>query len=135
MAYLESNAGIAVAPHIPSPALLHLTIALKALLHMSIWTGYAVNIISKDGSRKVITVRRLFYWTTTRRWKLEMSTGKPQATDRVEKTVFLRHENDRFFSLHQYRDKGFCHSHSKSILLRKTFEKESMDKWFNVKIT
>lgn len=53
-------------------------------------------IISKDGTREVIVGPQtilLDYDQTLE--ALELSTGKPKTTDRLEKVVFLRCENNR----------------------------------------
>ena len=57
---------------------------------IDVWTGYAVNVISKDGTREVVIGPKtilLDYDQTLE--MLELSTGKPKTTDKLERVAFL----------------------------------------------
>jgi major vault protein len=61
-----------------------------------VWTGYAIQIVDKDGSRRVVEGPRngvmLGYGETID--ALNLSTGKPKTTDRLLSTAFLRTTNN-----------------------------------------
>ncbi|MHC4138154.1 MAG: hypothetical protein ACYS0K_24725, partial [Planctomycetota bacterium] len=62
---------------------------------IDVWTGYAIMIVSKTGSRRVEhgpTTVLLEYDESLE--VLELSTGKPKTTDERLKTVYLRVENN-----------------------------------------
>ena len=63
---------------------------------ISVWTGYAVMVVSKTGARRVEhgpTTILLNYDEVLE--VLELSTGKPKNTDQLEKTVYLRVVNNK----------------------------------------
>ena len=132
LAYLESNAGISRGTSYTKPRTITLDNRFEGVVSIDIWTGYAVNIISKDGSRKVVCGPQTILLDYDQTLEvLEMSTGKPKTTDRVEKTVFLRHENNKISDYINIETKDFVTATVK-VSYCVDFEKESMDKWFNV---
>lgn len=63
---------------------------------INLWTGYACQIVSKTGSRRVVvgpTTVLLNYDETLE--VLTLSTGKPKTTDTLYKTVYLRVTNNK----------------------------------------
>lgn len=99
---------------------------------VDVWTGYAVNVISKDGTRKVVCGPQtvlLDYDQTIE--MLELSTGKPKTTDRLERIAFLRHENNRVSDIINIQTADFVNASVKVSYLV-NFDKEKMDKWFSV---
>lgn len=99
---------------------------------IDVWTGYAVNIVSKDGSRKIVCGPQtiiLDYDQTLE--MLELSTGKPKTTDNLEKVVFLRHENNQVSDIINVETSDFVKASIKVSYLV-NFDKEEMDKWFSV---
>lgn len=66
------------------------------VVQIGVWTGYAINVISKDGKRKVVEgpcTYNMEYDETLE--ILEFSTGKPKTTDRLERSVYLRTTNNK----------------------------------------
>lgn len=63
---------------------------------INIWTGYAVLVVDKQGNRRVEQgpCSVLLNYDETLE-VLEMSTGKPKNTDRLERTVYLRVTNNK----------------------------------------
>ena len=99
---------------------------------LDVWTGYAVNVISKDGDRQVIKGPRtiiLDYDQTLD--MLQLSTGKPKNTDRLQRTVFLRHENNRVSDVIYATTKDSVPVAIKVSYLV-NFDEKMQDKWFNV---
>lgn len=99
---------------------------------IDVWTGYAVNVISKDGSRQVVCGPQtilLDYDQTLE--MLELSTGKPKTTDRLEQVAFLRHENNRVSDIINVETSDFVKASIKVSYLV-NFDKADMDKWFSV---
>ena len=99
---------------------------------LDVWTGFAVNVISKDGTRKVVKGPQtiiLDYDQTLD--MLQLSTGKPKTTDRLEKTVFLRHENNRVSDIIYVTTKDSVAAKIKvSYLIN--FDEKAQEKWFSI---
>ena len=99
---------------------------------IDIWTGYAVNVISKDGTRQVVCGPQtilLDYDQTLE--TLELSTGKPKTTDRLEHIAFLRHENNRVSDIINVETADFVKAAIKVSYLV-NFDVNKQDKWFSV---
>lgn len=99
---------------------------------VDVWTGYAVNVISKDGTREVVVGPKtilLDYDQTLE--ALELSTGKPKTTDRLEKIAFLRCENNRVSDIINVETSDFVDARIK-VSYHIDFNKELKDIWFSV---
>jgi major vault protein len=60
------------------------------------WTGYAVMIVGADGSRRVeIGPKTILLDYDETLEVLELSTGKPKNTDKLQRTVYLRIKNNK----------------------------------------
>lgn len=99
---------------------------------VDVWTGYAVNIIGKDGSRRTVCGPQtilLDYDQTLE--TLELSTGKPKTTDELEPIAFLRYENNRVSDIINVETSDFVSAQIKVSYLV-NFDTADMDKWFSV---
>lgn len=99
---------------------------------IDVWTGYAINVISKDGNRKVVCGPQtilLDYDETLE--TMELSTGKPKTTDRLEHIAFLRHENNRVSDIINVETADFVKADVKVSYLV-NFDMDMQDKWFSV---
>ncbi len=99
---------------------------------IDVWTGYAVNVISKDGTRKVVKGPQtilLDYDQTLE--MLELSTGKPKTTDRLERVTFLRHANGRVSDIINVETSDFV-SASVKVSYHINFDENYIDQWFSV---
>lgn len=99
---------------------------------VDVWTGYAVNVISKDGTREVVIGPRtilLDYDQTLE--MLELSTGKPKTTDRLERIAFLRCENNRVSDVINVETSDFVQAQIK-VSYHVDFDKNMKDRWFSV---
>jgi len=98
---------------------------------VNVWTGYAIQVVSKMGNRKVIvgpTSYLLEYDETLE--SMELSTGKPKTTDKLLKTVYLRSLNNKIGDIITVQTKDYCDLQIK-VSYCVNFEGDK-DKWFNV---
>lgn len=99
---------------------------------VDVWTGYAVNVISKDGTREVVKGPKtilLDYDQTLE--MLELSTGKPKTTDNLQRIAFLRYENNRVSDIINVETSDFVHANVK-VSYNVNFDEGMTDKWFSV---
>ena len=132
LAYLESNAGISRGTSYTKPRTITLDNKYDGVVSLDVWTGYAVNVVSKNGTRKVVRGPQtilLDYDQTLE--ELQLSTGKPKTTDKVEHTVFLRYENNKVSDIISVETKDFVEC-SVKVSYCVDFNPAYMDSWFSV---
>lgn len=132
LANLEAKANISRGTSYTKPRTVTLDTKLDGVVSIDVWTGYAVNVISKTGERKVVCGPQtvlLDYDQDLER--LELSTGRPKTTDHTIKTVYLRHENNKVSDLINVETKDFVRATVK-VSYCVDFDKADMDKWFAV---
>ena len=132
LAYLESNAGISRGTSYTKPRTITLDNKYDGVVSLDVWTGYAVNVVSKNGTRKVIRGPQtilLDYDQTLE--ELQLSTGNPKTTDKVEHTVFLRYENNKVSDIISVETKDFVEC-SVKVSYCVDFDPAYMDSWFSV---
>lgn len=132
LAYLESNAGISRGTSYTKPRTITLDNKYDGVVSLDVWTGYAVNVVSKNGTRKVVRGPQtilLNYDQTLE--ELQLSTGKPKTTDKVEHTVFLRYENNKVSDIISVETKDFVEC-SVKVSYCVDFDPAYMDSWFSV---
>lgn len=96
-----------------------------------VWTGYAVMVVSKTGNRRVIKGPATILLDYDESLEvLELSTGKPKTTDKVERTVYLRTANNKVSDIVNVRTKDHVDIQLK-LSYRVNFEGEPT-KWFEV---
>ncbi len=132
LANLEAKANISRGTSYTKPRTITLDTKYEGVVTTDVWTGYAVNVISKNGDRKVVcgpqTVM-LDYDQTLE--ELQLSTGKPKTTDNLIRTCFLRHENNKVSDMVNVETKDFVRCTVK-VSYCVDFDKDYMDKWFNI---
>ena len=132
LANLEAKANISRGTSYTKPRTITLDNKFDGVVSVDVWTGYAVNVISKNGERKVVCGPQTILLDYDQTFEeLQMSTGKPKTTDNLIKTVFLRHENNKVSDLVNVETKDFVRCEIK-VSYCVDFLKEHMDKWFNV---
>ena len=132
LANLEAKANISRGTSYTKPRTITLDNKFDGVVSVDVWTGYAVNVISKSGDRKVVCGPQTILLDYDQTFEeLQMSTGKPKTTDNLIKTVFLRHENNKVSDLVNVETKDFVRCEIK-VSYCVDFLKEHMDKWFNV---
>lgn len=132
LAYLESNAGISRGTSYTKPRTITFDNKYDGVVSLDVWTGYAVNVVSKNGTRKVVRGPQtilLDYGQTLE--ELQLSTGKPKTTDKVEHTVFLRYENNKVSDIISVETKDFVEC-SVKVSYCVDFDPAYMDSWFSV---
>ena len=99
---------------------------------INVWTGYAVNVVSKNGNRKVVTgpATYLLEYDETLE-EIKLSTGKPKTTDNLAMDVYLRIDNNKISDIINVQTKDFVKA-SVKVSYSVDFLREHMDKWFNV---
>lgn len=132
LANLEAKANISRGTSYTKPRTITLDTKYEGIVSVDVWTGYAVNVISKNGNRKVIcgpqTVM-LDYDQTLE--ELQLSTGKPKTTDKLLHTVFLRHETNKVSDYVTVETKDFVRCGIK-VSYCVDFDQKYQDRWFNV---
>lgn len=102
------------------------------VVSINVWTGYAVNVVSKSGNRKVIIGPQTYLMEYDETLEsMELSTGKPKTTDRLIRTVYLRVDNNKISDIINVRTKDFVNVSIK-VSYCVDFLKEHKDKWFDV---
>ena len=132
MANLEAKANISRGTSYTKPRTITLDNKFEGVVSMDIWTGYAVNVISKDGTRKVVCGPQTILLDYDQTLEvLQMSTGKPKTDANLIKTVYLRHENNKVSDMITIETKDFVRAAVK-VSYCVDFDPKYMDKWFAV---
>lgn len=113
------------------PRMITLDTKYDGAVTINIWTGYAILVVSKTGTRKVVVGPQtyLLEYDETLEYA-ELSTGTPKTDENTFKTVYLRVLHNKVSDLVQAESSDFTQV---SILLsyRLNFEGDP-EKWFNV---
>lgn len=102
------------------------------VVSLDIWTGYAVNVISKNGKREVVCGPQtiiLDYDQTLE--AMSLSTGTPKSNDRLMKTVYLRYKNNKVSDYIDAETSDFIPVRVK-VSYDVDFDESVKDKWFTV---
>jgi major vault protein len=129
---LEAKANISRGTSYTKPRTITLDTKYDGVVAIDVWTGYAVNVISKDGSREVVCGPKTILLDYDQTLEvLEMSTGRPKTTDNLIRTVYLRHENNKVSDLINIETKDFVRAQVK-VSYCVNFDPKMKDKWFSV---
>ena len=132
LANLEAKANISRGTSYTKPRTITLDNKFEGVVSIDVWTGYAVNVISKDGTRKIVRGPQTILLDYDQTLEvLELSTGRPKTTDNLIKTVFLRHENNKVSDIINIETKDFVKAAVK-VSYCVDFDPKYMDKWFSV---
>lgn len=132
LANLEAKANISRGTSYTKPRTITLDNKFEGVVSIDVWTGYAVNVISKDGTRKVVRGPQTILLDYDQTMEvLELSTGRPKTTDNLIKTVYLRHENNKVSDLINIETKDFVRATVK-VSYCVDFDPAYVDKWFSV---
>ena len=132
LANLEAKANISRGTSYTKPRTITLDNKLDGVVSIDVWTGYAINVISKSGKREVVCGPQtvlLDYDQDLER--LELSTGCPKSADRTLKTVYLRHENNKVSDVISVETSDFVRANIK-VSYCVDFDMECKDKWFSI---
>lgn len=132
LAIFEANANISRGVSYTKPRTITLDTKYDGVVAINVWTGYAINVVSKTGNREIVvgpTTRLLDYDETLE--SMELSTGKPKTTDNLLTTAYLRVENNKVSDLINVQTKDFVDAEIK-VSYCVNFLEEYRDKWFSV---
>ena len=132
LAIFEANANISRGVSYTKPRTITLDTKYDGVVAVNVWTGYAINVVSKTGKREIIvgpTTRLLDYDETLE--SMSLSTGKPKTTDNLLNTAYLRVENNKISDIINAQTKDYVDVQIKVSYCVDFLEKYK-DKWFNV---
>ena len=132
LAIFEANANISRGVSYTKPRTITLDTKYEGVVAVDVWTGYAINVVSKSGKREVVvgpTTRLLDYDETVE--AMSLSTGRPKTTDNLLTTAFLRIENNKVADLINVQTSDFVDVQVK-LSYCVNFLEEHKDKWFSV---
>lgn len=128
----EATSNISRGVSYTKPRTITLDTKYDGVVSVDVWTGYAINVVSKTGKREVVlgpTTRLLDYDETLE--ALELSTGKPKTTDNLMRTAYLRVENNKISDIINVQTKDFVDAQIK-VSYCVDFLQEYKNKWFSV---
>ncbi|MCS7086090.1 MAG: hypothetical protein RMM53_10030, partial [Bacteroidia bacterium] len=114
-----------------APRTITLDTKYDGAVSISVWTGYAVLVVSKSGGRRVVEGPQtilLEYDETLE--TLSFSTGMPKSEQNLKKTVYLRTKFNKISDRVSVETSDFC-TVEIDLSYRVNFESDP-DKWFNV---
>lgn len=100
-------------------------------IDIDVWTGYAVLVVAKSGSRRVVVGPDTIHLAYDESLEaFELSTGTPKTTDNTMRAAYLRVLNNKVSDLVRAETKDLCKMDIKlSYLVNFEGDKE---RWFNV---
>jgi len=114
------------------PRTLTLNTKYDGAVAISIWNGYAVRGVDKEGNRNVeIGPKTILLEYDQTLEVLELSTGKPKTTDSLLRTVYLRVLNNKISDILEVETEDLCPVELK-LSYRVNFVGEDHSKWFDV---
>ena len=132
LALFEATSNISRGVSYTKPRTITLDTKYDGVVAVDVWTGYAINVISKTGKRDVVigpTTRLLDYDETLE--GMYLSTGKPKTTDNLEETAFLRIKNNKISDIINAQTADYVDVRIK-VSYCVDFLEEYKDKWFSV---
>ena len=132
LAIFEAGSNISRGVSYTKPRTITLDTKYEGVVGVNVWTGYAINVVSKSGKREVVvgpTTRLLDYDETLE--AMSLSTGRPKTTDNLLTTAYLRVENNKVSDLINLETKDFVDVQVK-VSYCVNFLDEYKDKWFSV---
>ena len=132
LAIFAANANISRGVSYTKPRTIVLDTKYDGVVAINVWTGYAVNVVSKSGKRETIigpATRLLDYDETLE--IVNLSTGKPKTTDRLISTAYLRIDNNKVSDVVTVQTKDFVDVQLR-LSYNVNFLPEHKDKWFSV---
>lgn len=132
LANLEAKANISRGTSYTKPRTVTLDTKYEGVVTTDIWTGYAVNLISKNGNREVVCGPQTVMLDYDQSLEeLQLSTGRPKNTDKLIHTCFLRYENNKVGDKITVETKDFVRC-TVTVSYCVDFVLDHKDKWFNV---
>ena len=132
LAIFEASANISRGVSYTKPRTITLDTKYDGVVSVDVWTGYAINVVSKSGKREVVvgpTTRLLDYDETVE--GMYLSTGRPKTTDHLLSTGFLRIDHNKVSDLINVQTSDYVDVSIK-VSYCVNFLKQYKDKWFAV---
>ncbi len=132
LAIFEATSNISRGVSYTKPRTITLDTKYDGVVNVNVWTGYAVNVVSRTGEREIIVgpaARMLNYDETLE--PVSLSTGKPKTTDNLLTTAYLRIENNKISDIVTAQTKDFV-TVAVKVSYCVDFLPEFKDKWFSV---
>ena len=132
LAIFEANANISRGASYTKPRTITLDTKYEGVVGVSVWTGYAINVVGKSGKREVVvgpTTRLLNYDETLE--PVTLSTGCPKNTNNAISTAYLRIENNKVSDYIRVETKDYVDVDIK-VSYCVNFLEEYKEKWFSV---
>ena len=132
LAALETNANISRGTSYTKPRTITLDTKYEGVVTIDVWTGYAINVVSKSGKRDVVigpATRLLEYDETVE--AIELSCGQPKTTDKTIQTAFLKTENNKVSDIITAETADFV-TVQINLSYYVDFLKEYSEKWFSI---
>ena len=132
LAIFEANANISRGVSYTKPRTITLDTKYDGVVTINVWTGYAVNVVSKSGKRETIVgpaTRLLDYDETLE--AVTLSTGKPKTNNKVINTAYLRIDNNKVSDIVSVQTKDFVDVNIQ-VSYCVNFLPEHKEKWFSV---
>ena len=132
LAIFEATSNISRGVSYTKPRTITLDTKYDGVVSINVWTGYAVNVITKNGIRETIVgpaARMLNYDETLE--AIELSTGTPKSKDKTIRTGYLRVENNKVSDRVIAQTKDFVDV-AIEVSYCVNFLPEYKEKWFNV---
>ncbi|MBF0118786.1 MAG: hypothetical protein HQK79_08115 [Desulfobacterales bacterium] len=113
------------------PRTITLDTKYEGAVAVNIWTGYAVQVVSRTGKRKVIVGPKTYLLEYDEILEsMELSTSTPKSDIKLLKTVYLRVLHNKVSDIIEAETKDLC-GVKISVSYRINFEGDPV-KWFNV---
>lgn len=129
---LSAPQGFSRSTNYTPPRTITLDTKFDGAVSISVRTGYAVNVISKNGNREVVVGPKTILLDYDQTLEvLELSTGKPKTTDYLDRQVYLRVENNKVSDVIRVETADFVKADVK-VSYSVNFLKEYEDKWFSI---
>ena len=132
LALFEATSNISRGVSYTKPRTITLDTKYDGVVGVDVWTGYAINVVSKTGKREVVvgpTTKLLDYNETLE--AMSLSTGKPKTTDNLLRTAFLRVDNNKISDIINVQTKDYVDVRIK-VSYCVDFLRDYKDKWFSV---
>jgi len=114
------------------PRTLTLDTKYEGAITIKVWSGYAVMCVNKTGGSRVVTgPATVLLEYDEDLHVLELSTGKPKNTDRLERTVYLRVTQNQVTDIVRVVTRDMVEVDVK-LSYRVNFEGSKPEKWFAV---
>ena len=132
LAIFEAGSNISRGVSYTKPRTITLDTKYDGVVGINVWTGYAVNVVSKTGKNEVIVgpAARLLKYDETLE-AIELSTGTPKTAEHLLRTGYLKIENNKISDIIEAQTKDFVDVKIK-VSYCVNFLEAYKDKWFSV---